>query len=417
MDSYFIKRGFFIAFLVLIGLCAGVSASGMEFTLFIFGNANEDMDIDQLDIDLLEQIIAGSGTETKLADANQDGVIDRKDIEQVQAIIAGTASEMFVQDSRGNPVRVETPVTRIITFDPMIAESAQAIGAGSLIVGIDEETASRNIPLPEISKVTTIGASNEPDLEAMVALNPGLVCGLQGFNEDLMRKIEGVGLTPLAMIYHGDIQNSLGYSKMLGYLTGNPDKAMEYVGWMSDTLGDIHDTLSELSTADKARAVYLYPRSGEALGSGGSECPTIKTLEFLGVNTLTESTVGGYYEIDPEDVIAKDPDYILMEEFGTVLGYGMTDEDLAQEELDKVKARAGFERISAVKNDNVFLLDVNMVSHSNCLGGIYMAKALYPDTLKNVDPYEIHQEYVDKFLGLKNFDVKTGGIFVYPELF
>jgi iron complex transport system substrate-binding protein len=39
------------------------------------------------------------------------------------------------------------------------------------------------------------------------------------------------------MIYHGDIQNSLGYSKMLGYLTGSPASAERYVNWMGNTLG------------------------------------------------------------------------------------------------------------------------------------------------------------------------------------
>ena len=388
----------------------------MEFTLYIFGNANEDMDIDQLDITLIEEIIAGSSVETPLADANQDGVIDSADIEQIQAIIDGAASEIFVKDPYGNSVRVETPVTRIVTLDPMIAESVQAVGSGDKIVGIDKETSTRTFVLPEISKVTNIGTADEPDLEAIVALNPGIVVGIQWFDEELMEKMRNAGLTPLALTYHGDMQNSLGSSKTLGYLAGTPDIAMEYVGWISETLGDIHDRIEVIPQSERTRAIYLYPRSGDALGSGGSECPTIRTLEFLGVNTLTEGTFGSYYEIDPEDVIAKNPDYIVMEEFGTALGYGMTDEKLAQAELDKLKARPGFNLINAVQNDKVYFLDVNLVSHSNSLGGLYMAKALYPELLEDIDAYAVHQEYADRFLGLKGFDVKTDGIFIYPDL-
>jgi iron complex transport system substrate-binding protein len=416
MNNYLAKSGIFLSVLLITGLCAGASASGMEFTLFIFGNANEDMNIDQQDIDQINLMIEGKIPETALADANQDGVIDEKDIEQVQAIIDRTATEIFVQDAYGNPVRVKTPVERIVTLDLMIAENAQVIGIKDKIVGIDKETSMRSVVLPEISKVTSVGAGNELDLEAIVALQPGLVLGIQWFDEQLMDKIKAVGLTPLAMIYHGDLQNSLGSTKMLGYLTGSSDSAIEYVDWMSDILGDIHDELSVLPESERSRGMYLYPRSGEALGSGGKDCPTIKTLEFLGVNTLTGSTVGGYFEIDPEEIIAKNPDYIVMEEFDVALGYGMADRAVAQEELDAIKERAGFHTINAVKNDKVYLLDVNLVSHSNALGGLYMAKALYPEILAHIDPYAIHQEYVDTYLGLKNFDVKRDGIFIYPDI-
>jgi iron complex transport system substrate-binding protein len=424
MSTCGMKCGFLIALLALSCLCMSASASGMDFTLFIYGNANGDMNIDQQDIDLIEQIAAGKTASTDLADANQDGKVDSKDVDQVKAIIAGTATEMYVKDALGHPVKVNTPADRIVSLDRMIAENAQVIGVGSKIVGIDKNTENRGIILPEISKVKNVGAADEPDMEAIVGLKPGLVLNNQFFDEKLMEKMKAAGLTPLAMTYHGDIQNSLGYSKMLGYLTGSPDSANEYVSWMSDNLGKIHDKLAGLSESERAKVVYLYPKKAGALGSGGSNCPTIKTLEFLGANTLTDAStggtkkdpVGGYFEIDPEDVIAKNPDYIVMEDFDSALGYGFTDKATAQDELDKVKARSGFDKINAVKNDKVYLLDVNIVSHSNCLGGIYMAKALYPDQLKDVDPYAIHQEYVTRFLKLPNLDVKKDGIFIYPDI-
>ncbi|HII80459.1 MAG TPA: ABC transporter substrate-binding protein [Methanosarcina sp.] len=401
------------------------SDTGMNYTLFIYGNANGDMDIDQKDIDLIEQIGAGKADSTPLADANLNGKVDSKDVEQVKAIIDGTATEMIVQDSYSNPVRVKTPVERIVSLDKMIAENAQAIGVGDRIVGIDKDTVSRSIILPEISKVKNVGDSSEPDIEAIVALKPGLVVHNQYFDEELMNKMKEAGLTPLSMIYHGDIQNSLGYGKMLGYLCGSPDSANRYVDWMGGTLGDIHDKLADLDEDERAKVIYLYPRKGGALGSGGDECPTIKTLQFLGANTMTKDTkdtkgkvmdTASYFEIDPEVVIMKNPEVIVMEDFDVALGYGLTDRAVAQTELDKFKAMPGFGSIDAVKNDKVYLVDVNIVSHSNCLGALYISKALYPDQLADMDPYEIHQKYVTDFLKLPDMDVKKDGLFIYPEI-
>ena len=105
-----------------------------------------------------------------------------------------------------------------------------------------------------------------------------------------------------------------------------------------------------------------------------------------------------------------------MEDFDEALGYGFTDKAAAQVELERVESRPGFDKLDAVQNGKVYLLDVNIVSHSNCLGALYMAKALYPDQLSDVDPYTIHQEYVTRFLKLPNLDVKKDGIFIYPEI-
>ncbi len=417
--------GFLLILMALCCLCMNSSASGMEFTLYLYGNANEDMNIDQQDIDLIENIAAGKVDKTELADANQDGVVDEKDIEQVKAIIGNTATEMWVRDADKNPVKINTPVERIISLDKMIAENAQAIGITDKIVGIDKDTAYREIILPEISKVTNLGSADEPDIEAIVGLKPDVVINNQYFDDELMNKLKSAGLTPLSTIYHGDIQNSLGYSKLLGYLAGSPDSANTYVDWMGGTLGDIHDKVAGLNENEKTKVIYLYPKKSGSLGSGGNECPTIKTLQFIGADTMTDDTrdtagkvmdTASYFEIDPEVVIAKNPEVIVMEDFDEALGYGFTDKAAAEKELERVKSYPGFSQIDAVNNNKVYLLDVNIVSHSNCLGALYMAKALYPNQLKDVDPYTIHQEYVDRFLKLPNMDVKTDGIFIYPEL-
>lgn len=425
MKWYSMYGGVILTLLIFCGLTMGVSASGMEFTLYIFGNANEDMNLDQQDIDLINEIAAGKTEAIPLADANQDGKVDSADADQVKKIIDGTATEIWVQDAFEKPVKVKTPVNRLITLDRMIAENAQVIGVGDKIVGIDENTVNRDIILPEISKQKNLGSATEPDIEAIIALKPDLIVNNQYFDEDLMKKLQSAGITPLAMIYHGDIQNSLGYSKVLGYLTGSPSTAVEYVDWMGGTLGSIHDKVSGLSEDEKTKVIYLYPRKNGALGSGGNDCPTIKTLQFLGADTMTQDTkdttgkvmdTASYFEIDPEVVIAKNPEAIVMEDFDEALGYGFTDKAAAQVELERVESRPGFDKLDAVKNGKVYLLDVNIVSHSNCLGALYMAKALYPDQLSDVDPYTIHQEYVTRFLKLPNLDVKKDGIFIYPEI-
>ncbi|MGD9212083.1 MAG: ABC transporter substrate-binding protein, partial [Desulfobacteraceae bacterium] len=307
----------------------------MDYNLFIYGNANEDQNLDQADIDLLEQIIAGKATPSELSDANQDGTIDQADIDQVKAIMDTTASTIFVRDAFGKPVMINTPVQRIVSLDQMITENAQVLGIGDLIVGVDKKSADRSVVHPKISrKAVNVGSSEEPDIEQIVALKPGLVAGIQFFDEELIKKLKAVNLTPLAMIFHGDIQNSLGYSKMLGYLTGSPKSGNEYIDWMTGILDNIHETINQMPREKWTKVIYLYPKKNGGLGSGGKNCPTIRALEYLGANTMTNDTrdvkgavmdSASYFEIDPEVVLKKNPEVIVVEDFDEALGYGFKD--------------------------------------------------------------------------------------------
>ena len=75
---------FGIAVMIFCALLAFVPATASDFTLMIFGNANMDDTIDELDIEYVHGIIDGANGPTKLADANNDGKIDEKDINQIQ---------------------------------------------------------------------------------------------------------------------------------------------------------------------------------------------------------------------------------------------------------------------------------------------------------------------------------------------
>lgn len=68
------------------------SAEGIDYeavNLMIFGNANNDLTIDEQDKKTIQDIIDGKTPAEghPLADVNVDGTIDRKDLDEVQRII------------------------------------------------------------------------------------------------------------------------------------------------------------------------------------------------------------------------------------------------------------------------------------------------------------------------------------------
>ncbi|HNQ44284.1 MAG TPA: ABC transporter substrate-binding protein, partial [Candidatus Cloacimonadota bacterium] len=81
-----------IFMLVLVAFSAPIAVIPViasDYTLDIFGNANMDAVVDEVDIEYVWGIIGGTNEVTELADANYDGEIDEEDITQIELIIAG----------------------------------------------------------------------------------------------------------------------------------------------------------------------------------------------------------------------------------------------------------------------------------------------------------------------------------------
>ena len=91
--------------------------------LQIMGNANDDYTIDDKDMEIVDDIIAGtkSFTDYPLADANNDGKVDASDKQLLQDIIdrkSGTVLRVMCLDTSGNNtvVDVEYPLRNVVTY-------------------------------------------------------------------------------------------------------------------------------------------------------------------------------------------------------------------------------------------------------------------------------------------------------------
>ena len=77
-----------------------------------------------------------------------------------------------VSDALGRSVRVPSPPERLVSLVPSITEALFCFGLGSRVVGI---TAYCTEPAAEVVDKQTVGGTKNPDLEAILALQPHLV--------------------------------------------------------------------------------------------------------------------------------------------------------------------------------------------------------------------------------------------------
>jgi hypothetical protein len=100
-------------------------AGASSYVLEIFGNANMDGIIDEMDISYIECVINASNKPTLLSDANGDGIVDERDAEQVEKILKGTEEQIILIDDANRTVKIDMPVKSVV---PLVNRDAKILG-------------------------------------------------------------------------------------------------------------------------------------------------------------------------------------------------------------------------------------------------------------------------------------------------
>lgn len=128
-----------------------------------------------------------------------------------------------VQDGIGHTVTLQHPLRKIVSLAPHTTELLYSAGAGSKIVGVTQEN---DYPAP-IQQVAKVGAYNQINLEAIVALKPDLIVAWQdGGQQQIIEQFKKMGMAvfvsqPLEL---SDIATEI---HALGVLNGTPNIAKQ----------------------------------------------------------------------------------------------------------------------------------------------------------------------------------------------
>ncbi len=401
------------AWAMLCMLLAFGSASASDYTLEIFGNANMDETIDENDITYVEGIIKGTNAATNLSDANCDGKVDENDILQIEQIMAGEEEGLIIIDSADRTVTVERPIESIVSLSHTSAEVIKILGAEDRIIGVEKNVADKNIFFQDLSKLPVVKSGSSPDYEKILELKPDLVIGQQTYASEYAEKLDSrLTVVGLGFYQPGRMSQEIA---MLGYLLGRTEEAYEFIDFYESYLETIQQRVSEVPKEDRVR-VYLEQNKDFTASGNGSGAS--KLCEMAGGINVAVDLVGSYPVVDPEWVIAEDPDVIVksVNHGNKYAGY----EKDTTEEIEALRTslmnRGGWKMIGAVKNDRVLVWSDSISSKPSFFVGVsYLAKWFYPDLFEDLDPQVIHQEYLTRFQRL-DFDLDKHGVFVYPRV-
>lgn len=409
-----------LALILVIIACvsqAALIACATDYTLGIFGNANMDSTINEKDVAYVEGVIKGTNAATNLSDANYDGVIDRSDVEQIEKIMRGDETKLALLDSSGKVVKVKMPVERIIPVNRNAAEALRTIKASDKIVGVSDTALNDKSYFPEFQKVQSVGSGKTPDIEKVLKQDPDLIVyyGTQwtvdykSINDTLKKANPDISVIGLDCYkpetYAEDVMK-------LGYIVRRVQDAEEFVDWYNEKIDKINDVLLDLPESERPR-VYEGGRS-DFYNTGGVGSTSHNAIVMAGGKNIFEDTTGDVI-VDPEALVQRDPQFIVWK-ISNIGGYSLDKDNTTkfEKKQKEILDRPELANVSAIKNGHVYIQSADVFFGGRYfLSIVYMAKWFHPDLFKDLDPQEIHQEYLTKFQGL-NYDLDKQGAFVYP---
>jgi len=326
-----------------------------------------------------------------------------------------------ITDSAKNIVTIYKPIERaIIAYWIDAAITLQALKAEDSIIGVTAPIADEQILFPKLSKLPVVGAMprvESLDFEKILELKPDVVItgGNASSMDDIQKEIQS--LDPDVTVLRFDFCQPATYLDEVnktGYLFDKRDEADELIDFINGHLSQIEERVDKIPS-DKRIKVYCEVFKDYQTGGTGNYYPN-DYIEMAGGANLFGDSSQGLFTADPEEVIKRNPDLILTlmgSKYSDRIGWNVDNVTALREKRDEIMNRTGFEGISAVKSGNVYTLDSNIVLDAIYPVGIsYYAKWFYPDLFEDLDPNEVHQEYLSKFLGI-DYDLDANGAFVY----
>ena len=402
--------------MTMLMLLLALPAAASDYTLGIFGNANEDETINMQDVTYTELIILEYRDETELSDAKHDNKINMQDVTQIELIILGKEKELTVLDSTDRTITVKMPVERVIPLHMRHAGTVCVLGADDAVVGVDSTVVSRGRLFPELSMLQSIGTVRAPDLEQILTLDPDLVITFTNFPDPTTLEDKLPGTIPVVRMDLSRVDSLPGEVAMLGYVLGSGEVAAEYLAWYEGYVDLVKERVADIADEDKVTVFMEREKKtgGDPLvrWAYASETGYTDLCTVAGGINIAEEQIGYPGDVEVEWVIEQNPEVVTGLSYKG--GYEVDDDTAMRAYHEEIKNLPGFENVMAAQNDRVHIISGDFsIGAQLPIGIVTVAKWLYPDRFDDLNPDEIHEEFLTEFMRIE-YNLDEWGVFVYP---
>jgi iron complex transport system substrate-binding protein len=232
---------------------------------------------------------------------------------------------------------------RIVSLSPTATESLFAIGAGSQVIAVDDQSDyPKNAPRTSLSGFT-------PNVEAIAGYKPDLV--VIGFDPNgLSKTLRGLGIRVLVQDAATNLAGAYAQILALGRITGHQPQAKTLVASMKTKI-----TALLAKATPRARGLKVFHEIGPDLYSATSDTFIGRVYALFGLKNVADAAdttgSGGYPKLSAEYVVSQSPDIIVLADINCCAQTART-----------VAARPGWSTVAAVKTGTIVRIDDSIAS-------------------------------------------------------
>ncbi len=247
-------------------------------------------------------------------------------------------------DMKGREIALDAPAERIICLQPADCEILYALGAGEALVGRGEF-----VTYPEEAlKAPAVASGSQTNIEQIIALEPQVVImSTMDQTTEQVEALEKAGIT-VVVTDAQDLEGVYTAIGLIGALVGREEEAAALVESMQTTFDEI-----ALASPESGKTVYFEVSPLQwGLWTAGKGTFMDELAAICGL-TNAFADVEGWAEISEEQVLERDPDYIIT--ITMYFGEGPTP-------VEEILSRPGWENLKAVKQEQILNADSNAIS-------------------------------------------------------
>jgi iron complex transport system substrate-binding protein len=230
---------------------------------------------------------------------------------------------------------------RIVSLSPTATESLFAIGAGSQVVAVDDQSDyPKRAPHTKLSGYT-------PNVEAISQYKPDLVV-LAFDSGDTVAGLKKLGIRVLLQPAAPDLKAAYAQIQQLGALTGHKREATRLVSNLKARIARV------VASAPKGRSLSVYHELTPDFYSATSKTFIGRIYAMFGLKNIADaadSTASGYPQLSGEYILAANPSVIVLAD-GRCCG----------QSASTVAARPGWRSIAAVRDRAIVRVDDSVAS-------------------------------------------------------
>ena len=254
---------------------------------------------------------------------------------------------LMVTDDLGRKVTIYKQPETIVSLAPNNTEILFELGLGDKVIAVSEYC---NYPLEAQNKIK-IGGFSTVNIEKVVSLKPDLVLATGRIQEATVEELERVGLTVIALAARS-IEDIFENIRLVAKATGQLETARELTTNLERRIKAVRDKIKDLP--ESQRPTVFYEVEYEPLMTAGPGTFIDDLIHLSGGLNIASDSATKYPVYNLEILIERNPEVIIISlEHGSIAV-----------SVEGVKSRKRWKIIDAVKNNQVYGINADIVSRS-----------------------------------------------------